>query len=76
MEINLLCAISLVVNLWLKGRCLTSLVEFVVSASLTPLLKPDDGIRPIDVGSIWRRLVFKVVMKGASKYVVRHLNDF
>ncbi|MCI97688.1 hypothetical protein A2U01_0118989, partial [Trifolium medium] len=38
--------------------------EFVASAPLTPLLKPDEGIRPIAVGTIWRRLVSKVVMKG------------
>nr|GEW40699.1 putative reverse transcriptase domain-containing protein [Tanacetum cinerariifolium] len=34
--------------------------EFVAYAPLTPLLKPNNGIRPIAVGTIWRRLVSKV----------------
>ncbi|MCI40047.1 hypothetical protein A2U01_0061279 [Trifolium medium] len=46
---DLLDAITLVVNLWLEGRCQISLSEFVASAPLTPLLKPDGGIRPIAV---------------------------
>ena len=51
---DLLCAITSVVNLWLGGRCPSSLAEFVASAPLTPLLKPDKGIRPIVIGTIWR----------------------
>ncbi|KAL6505584.1 hypothetical protein OROHE_022963 [Orobanche hederae] len=73
---DLLFAIALVVNLWLGGRCPMSLAEFVASAPLTPLLKPDGGIRPIAVGSIWRRLVSKVAMKGVGKDMARYLNDF
>ncbi|GJR41782.1 hypothetical protein Tco_1309885 [Tanacetum coccineum] len=60
---DLLKVITSVVNLWLAGRCLPILAEFVASAPLTPLLKPDNGIRPIAVGTIWRRLVSKVAMK-------------
>ncbi|PNY15245.1 auxilin-like protein [Trifolium pratense] len=48
---------SSVVNLWLGGRCPMSLSGFVASASLTPLLKPNGWIRPIAVGTTWRRLV-------------------
>ncbi|MCI63979.1 hypothetical protein A2U01_0085236, partial [Trifolium medium] len=62
---DLLDAITSVVNLWLGGRYPKSLAEFVASEPLTPLLKPDGGIRPIAVGTIWRRLVSKVAMKGA-----------
>ena len=54
---DLIHAITSVVNLWLAGRCPTILAEFVASAPLTPLLKPDNGIRPIAVGTIWRHLV-------------------
>ncbi|PNX79908.1 putative receptor-like kinase plant-like protein [Trifolium pratense] len=36
----------------------------------------DGGIRPIAVGTIWRRLVSKVAMKGVGKNVVKYLNDF
>jgi hypothetical protein len=74
--IDLLCAITLVVNLWLGGRCPLSLAEFVASAPLTPLLKPDGGIRPIAVGTIWRRLVSKVAMKGGGKDMAKYLIDF
>ncbi|GKC01131.1 hypothetical protein Tco_0987267 [Tanacetum coccineum] len=64
---DLLKVITSVVNLWLAGRCPPILTEFVVSAPLTPLLKPDNGIRPIAVGTIWRHLVSKVAMKGVDK---------
>lgn len=47
-----------------------------MSAPLTPLIKPDNGIRPIAVGTIWRRLVSKVAMKGVGKDMVKYLNDF
>ncbi|MCI35840.1 reverse transcriptase-like protein, partial [Trifolium medium] len=73
---DLLDVITHVVNLWLGGRCPRDLSEFVASAPLTPLLKPDGGIRPIAVGTIWRRLVSKVAMKGVGKDVTQYLNDF
>ena len=73
---DLLHAITPVVNIWLGGRCLVSLAEFVASAPLTPLLKPDNGIRPIAVGTIWRRLVSKAAMKGVGKDMSKYLNDF
>jgi len=72
---DLLCAITLVVNLWLGGRCPLSLTEFVASAPLTPLLKLDGGICPIAVGTIWRCLVSKVSMKGVGKDMAKYLND-
>lgn len=53
-----------------------SLGEFVSSAPLTSLLKPDDGIQSIVVDSIWRWLVSKVAMKVVSKDVSHYLNDF
>ncbi|GJV72664.1 putative reverse transcriptase domain-containing protein [Tanacetum coccineum] len=52
------------------------LKSFVVSVPLTPLLKPDNGIRPIAVGTIWRRLVSKVSMKGVGKEMSKYLSDF
>ena len=59
-----------------RGSCPSSLAEFVSSAPLTPLLKPDKGIRPIVVGTIWRCLVSKLPMKGVGKEMVKYLNDF
>nr|GEX01353.1 putative reverse transcriptase domain-containing protein [Tanacetum cinerariifolium] len=73
---DLLKVIISVINLWLSGRCPSILAEFVASASLTPLLKPDNGIRPIAVGTIWRRLVSKVAMKGVGKEMSKYLSDF
>ncbi len=73
---DLLQAITSVVNLWLSGRCPLVLAEFIASAPLNPLLKPDGGIRPIAVGCIWRRLVSKVAMRGVRKEVADYLVNF
>ncbi|GJZ91147.1 putative reverse transcriptase domain-containing protein [Tanacetum coccineum] len=73
---DLLKVITSVVNLWLAGRCLVILAEFVAFAPLTPLLKPDNGIRLIAVGTIWRRLVSTVAMKGVVKEMSKYLSDF
>nr|GEY98805.1 putative reverse transcriptase domain-containing protein [Tanacetum cinerariifolium] len=63
---DLLKVITSVVNLWLAWRCPPILAEFVASAPPMPLLKPDNGIQPIAAGTIWRRLVSKVAMKGVG----------
>ena len=60
---ELLASITQVVNLFLAGRCPAVLGPYIASAPLTPLVKPGGGIRPIAVGTVWRRLVSKV---GAS----------
>ncbi|GJV99490.1 hypothetical protein Tco_1554742 [Tanacetum coccineum] len=74
--VGLLKVISVVVNLLLEGRCPKVLAEFVSSAPLTPLLKLDNGIRPIAVGAIWRRLASKVAMRGVRKKMSKYLGDF
>ncbi|GJR24240.1 hypothetical protein Tco_0972767 [Tanacetum coccineum] len=53
-------SITQVVNLFLEGKCPTMLGEYIANAPLTLLVKPGGGIRPIAVGTIWRRLVSKV----------------
>ncbi|KAD7479441.1 hypothetical protein E3N88_02577 [Mikania micrantha] len=73
---GLLASITEVVNLWLGRSCPKVLAEFVASAPLTPLLKPDKGIRPIAVGGIWRRLVSKVAMKKVGKEMTQYLSDY
>jgi len=73
---GLLKAITTMVNFCLKGRCPKVLAAFVASAPLTPLLKPDNGIRPIAVGEIWRRLVSKVALRGVGKDMAKYLGDF
>ncbi|GJV17233.1 hypothetical protein Tco_1362556 [Tanacetum coccineum] len=42
------------------GRAASPLGEFIASAPLTPLVKPDGGLRPIAVGTVWGGLVSKV----------------
>ncbi|GJZ24741.1 leucine--tRNA ligase, cytoplasmic-like protein, partial [Tanacetum coccineum] len=56
---ELVSSITQVVNLFLEGKCPMMLGEYIASAPLTPLVKPGGGIRPIAVGTIWRRLVSK-----------------
>ncbi|KAK1411384.1 hypothetical protein QVD17_37932 [Tagetes erecta] len=73
---GVLKAITDVVNLWLGGLCPKVLAEFIASAPLIPLLKQDNGIRPIAVGAIWRRLVSKVAMRKVGKEVAAYLGDF
>nr|GEV73554.1 hypothetical protein [Tanacetum cinerariifolium] len=73
---DLLKVITSIINLWSVGRCPPILVEFVASAPLTLLLKSDNEIRPIAVGTIWRCLVFKVSMKGVGKEMSEYLSDF
>ncbi|GJR38451.1 putative reverse transcriptase domain-containing protein [Tanacetum coccineum] len=74
--VGFLKAISVVVNLLLEGRYPKVLAEFVACAPLTPLLKPDNRIRPIAVGAIWRRLASKVSMRGVRKKMSKYLRDF
>lgn len=71
-----LYSITLILNLWLGGICLMSLVEFVASSPLILLLNPNSGILLISVGYIWRWLVSKVGMRGFSEDVTHYFNDF
>ncbi|XP_026451691.1 uncharacterized protein LOC113352022 [Papaver somniferum] len=73
---NLLASITWVVNLWLAGRCLEILGEFITSAPLTPLLKPGGGIRPSVVCTVWRRLVSKVASFSVGKDMTSYLGDY
>ncbi|GJZ83759.1 hypothetical protein Tco_0648932 [Tanacetum coccineum] len=66
--IDILKSIVLVVNLWLAGRCPPILAEFVASAPLRPLLKPDNKIRPIAVGT------FGVGVSGGTEAILHSAN--
>nr|GEX75790.1 hypothetical protein [Tanacetum cinerariifolium] len=65
---ELVSSITQVVNLFLDDKCPNMLGEYIASAPLTPLVKPDGGICPIVVGTVWRCLVSKVsaIMIGHS----------
>ncbi|KAL8120639.1 hypothetical protein AgCh_017714 [Apium graveolens] len=59
----------------LDGNCQISLAKFIGSAPFTPSLKPDSGVRTINVETIWRRLVSKETLK-VIKEMVFNLRDF
>ncbi|GJS42882.1 putative reverse transcriptase domain-containing protein [Tanacetum coccineum] len=69
---ELVSSITQVVNLFLVGNCPQILGEYIASAPLTPLVKPGGGIRPIDIGTVWRRLVSKVA--GRSEAILHFVN--
>lgn len=73
---ELLSSLTKVVNLWLAGRRPQALSEYIASAPLMPLQKPDGGIRPIAVGTIWRRLVSKLAASSVGKEMAAYLGDF
>nr|GEX77983.1 hypothetical protein [Tanacetum cinerariifolium] len=73
---DLLGSITEVVNLFLSGKCPIQLVEYIASAPLTPLVKPGGGIRPIAVGTVWRRLVSKVASSPIGNFMNTYLQDF
>ena len=54
---------SLFIQNWTKGRFPPHIAHYFMSASLTPLKKPDGGVRPIAVGMTLRRIVSKFLMK-------------
>jgi hypothetical protein len=72
---ELIDSITQVVNLFLGGKCPRVLGEFIASAPLTPLIKPGGGIRPIAVGTVWRRLVSKVGASMIGHSIENYLND-
>ena len=47
------------VNLLAKGDAPASLAPFLAGGNLTALPKKDNGIRPVAVGDVWRRLTSK-----------------
>nr|GFC47557.1 putative reverse transcriptase domain-containing protein [Tanacetum cinerariifolium] len=54
---ELVSSITQVVNLFLDGKCPKMLGKYIASDPLTLLVKPVGGIRAINVGTIWRRLI-------------------
>nr|GEZ97617.1 hypothetical protein [Tanacetum cinerariifolium] len=73
---DLLGTITEVVNLFLSGKCPSQLGEYIASAPLTLLVKPGGGIRPIVVGTAWRRLVSKVASSSIGISMNTYLQDF
>jgi hypothetical protein len=57
---RLLHAITNLCNLMLTGKVISEMRPYIYGASLCALSKKDGGIRPIAIGSTFRRLVSKV----------------
>ncbi|GKD00309.1 hypothetical protein Tco_1170583, partial [Tanacetum coccineum] len=72
---ELVSFITQAVNLFLDGKCLKMLGEYVASYPLIPLVKPGGGIRLIAVGTIWRHLVSKVSASMIGHSLDAYLND-
>lgn len=72
---ELLNSITGVVNLWLSGDCPAVLGQYIASAPLTPLLKPDGGLRPIEIGTIWWRLCSKIAATSVGKDMANYLGN-
>ena len=58
-----LSAITAVCNRCLAGELPDSCADLLLSARLLPFKKKDDGVRPIAVGKVLRRLVAKLAFK-------------
>nr|GEW76143.1 hypothetical protein [Tanacetum cinerariifolium] len=63
------------VNLFLDGKCPKILREYIASDPLTPLIKSRGSIRPIVVGTLWRRLVSKLSAAIIGHSLDGFLND-
>ena len=61
---RLITALTALVNLVLSGEVPHPARGALFGAALTALRKPDGGVRPIAVGSIYRRLATKVALKS------------
>ncbi|GKA85973.1 hypothetical protein Tco_0807627 [Tanacetum coccineum] len=58
---------SWVVDLLLSQKCPSQVGDFIASAPLCPLVKPGGGLRPIAVGTVWRRLLYKAVLHSVNR---------
>jgi len=61
-EAELLEALTLLTNLAVSGRLPLPLQPFLCGGRLVPVLKKDNGIRPIVVGELLRSLIAKVAL--------------
>ena len=64
---QLIVSITGFVNLLLEGTCPVRVQRILFGGSLIALSKKDGGVRPIAVGSVWRRLASKCANKFASE---------
>ena len=70
-ESPLVVALTGFVNTLLRGECPEVIIPILFGGRLLALAKKDGGIRPIALGSVWRRLASKC----ASTYAIRTTRD-
>ena len=70
----LLNSITGLVNLLLEGLCPPEVHKILFGGNLLALAKKDGGVRPIAVGSVWRRLAAKCANAYAIKRLESHLS--
>ena len=71
--VRLISALTALVNQALLGEVPAAVRECFYTASLTALRKTDGGIRPIAVGSVYRRLATKVALKPLAAELGKQL---
>lgn len=59
--------ITSLIKLMLAGQVPEEIVPVLYGANLVVLTKKDEGIRPIAVGSVWRRMVSKLCCQAGCQ---------
>ena len=70
---KLLTSITSLTNLMLSGKVLSSICKIIYGARLCALTKKDGGIRPIAIGSTFRRIVAKIACNGVREEIGSYL---
>ena len=60
------------VNMLARGDAPTSLAPFLAGGNLTALPKKDNGVRPVAVGEVWRRLTAKCLCNEYKEQITAH----
>ena len=69
---HLLSSLTSLCNLMLRGNVPEDITPYLYGASLLALSKPDGGVRPIAVGSVYRRLACKIAAQVTSSSCGSH----
>lgn len=76
LEHGFLDALAAVCTTMLRGEMPTELTPWITGAPLTPLKKPDGGVRPIAVGETLRRIVSSIALSRVVQRARDHLAPF
>ena len=64
--LTLVSALAKLTKMWVHGSLPLTHAPYLNGASLTPLRKPDGGVRPVAVGETLRRLVGKALLSTST----------